>query len=225
MSPIVLFDLDDTLYPEAAYVRSGHRVIAQRIAARTGNTADSVYSTLRYDYCKFGRAGLFDRMIEAYGLPADIVRELVKSYRLHKPELTLDPEVRRLLATLRSDYRIAIVTDGDVNMQKAKVEALGLSGLVDLVVYCWEQEARKPEPGAFIDAVHQLGGHAEGAIIIGDDPTHDVEAAVRMGAGCVRIRANRFAEIESGRRPARYTEIDSVLETPAAIDRLATGHG
>jgi putative hydrolase of the HAD superfamily len=225
VNTVILFDLDDTLYPEADYVRSGHRAIAQTLASRTGNPTDSVYAALRYDYCKFGRAGLFDRIVAAYGLPSSLVKELVRTYRLHTPQLSLDPRVRDLLTDLRKQHKIAVVTDGDANMQKEKVQALGLAGLVDLVVYCWELDARKPDPGAFLHATEVLGGKPETAIIIGDDPTHDVEAALKMETACIRVRAHRFAEIESLTRPALYTEIASVLDSRAAIDRVGDMRG
>jgi hypothetical protein len=52
-----------------------------------------------------------------------------------------------------------------------------------------------------------------------------VEAALKMETACIRVRAHRFAEIESLTRPALYTEIGSVLDSRAAIDRVGDMRG
>lgn len=209
----LLFDLDDTLYPEAEFVESGHRAVAGEIARIAGLSFDDVFEQLRYDHLKLGRTGAIDRAADRHGLPEGRARDLVAVYREHQPVLRLAPEVAAMLGRLGRSYRLAIVTDGADRVQKRKVEALGIARLVDTVVYCWEIQRAKPDPGGYQEAVRRLGVGNGPALIVGDDPLHDVAAARAAGMACVRIRAHRFADLVTRSAPTvGYREVASVLD-------------
>src|SRR5213592_4647719 len=84
----VVFDLDDTLYPESAYVRSGFRAVAEEAARRYGVSADEAYSELERLFEDGVRGNTFDRWLSARGIDGDVA-DLMAAYRAHTP--TIDP--------------------------------------------------------------------------------------------------------------------------------------
>lgn len=222
MARAILFDLDDTLYLEEDFVRSGITAVVRTLAPRLGVDQDELGDQLWYDFRRLGRAGLFDRLIGAFPDAALTVPELVAIYRDHEPVLALSRSVCALLSGLRQHYRLAIVTDGLPATQRKKIAALGLETMVDAIVYPWELGAPKPAPLAFQEACRLVGVTPDQAIIVGDDPFHDVEAARAAGIACIRIRTGRAREIPTRHPPATYAEIASLSELEAILD--PTGH-
>lgn len=193
-----LVDLDDTLFAELDYVDSGYRAISSKIAAEVNASADDVLFRLRYEFRKFGRVGAFDRVLSHFNNTKMDVSTLVAAYRDHRPDIQFYPGARDALIKLRALAPIAIVTDGTAAMQGRKIEALQLQSLVDTIVYCWECQAPKPATLAYEIAAKQLGCEIKSAIVIGDDPLHDLAAAAFIGARSIRVRTGRLRDLDGG---------------------------
>lgn len=210
----LLIDLDDTLYDERTYVRSGFRVVAAEVARRFPHVpADRFFDAMIGELDAHGRGKVFDRALERAELSTHLVPELVQLYREHIPEIALWPGVADTLASLRKDYRLAIVTDGLGVMQRRKVAALGVEPLVDAVLYCWEHESPKPDPGPYAEALRRLDLTPEEAVVIGDNPAHDMAAARALGCRSIRVLGGRFAREEGAAdlTVARFTDVPAVL--------------
>lgn len=218
MRRAILFDLDDTLFLEEEFVRSGIEAVAGYLAPRLGVARDELGDRLWYDFRRLGRTGLFDRLVKAFPDFALTVPELVAVYREHEPALALSGEVCALLDGLRRRYRLAIVTDGLPATQKRKIAALRLETMVDAIVYPWELGAPKPAPLAFHEACRRLDVTPDQAVIVGDDPFHDVEAARAAGIACIRIRTGRAREVPTRHPPAAYGEIASLADLEAMLE-------
>lgn len=210
----VLLDLDDTLYDEADYVRSGFRVVAREMAGRCGKSEQDIYQHLLNELALHGRGRVFDATLAAFDMSATpaLVAQLLEVYRSHRPAIRLFPEVDSVLNTLRQTYRLAIVTDGLAMMQRHKVEALGLDSMVDAVIYCWEHDAPKPQATGFQYALDVLGVSAAEAVVVGDRPEHDLAAAAALACPAIRLRRGRYAAQDS-------TPYDAVHEI-TALDTL-----
>jgi putative hydrolase of the HAD superfamily len=228
MISAILLDLDDTLYDEADYVRSGLAVVAERIAGLSGHAPAAVLETLVAVERRDGRGKVFDTTLRALGVAGDptLVRRLVTAYRMHRPEIDLEPDVRRLLTRLGARHRLAIVTDGLPSMQRRKIAALDLEPAVDAVVYTWELRAPKPNPAGFLLALDRLGVAPDCAVVVGDNPGHDVAAARAIGARSIRVRRGRFADLASlsGAPPEREIDCLEALETALASLEKVPAH-
>jgi len=212
-----LVDLDDTLYSELNYVDSGYRVVAPAMAKACGADPAELLYRLRHDLRKNGRTGAFDRVVKHYKGDEAIVAALVELYRNHKPDVAFYPGARDALANLRRIAPVAIVTDGAALMQKRKIEALGLAPLVDAVVLCWECDAPKPATLAYELAAGQIGANLATAVVIGDDPLHDMAAAHAMKARAIRVRTGRLADLDAP--DGRVEEHRTFVEAVAALHR------
>ena len=144
----VIFDLDDTLYSEKEYVRSGFCEIA-KILPEIQNAEEKLYSLF-----ESGKPAI-DYLLRSEGIYSDELKEkCLNAYRTHTPDIHLYDGVRELLIRLRQKgYMLGIITDGRPDGQRAKIIALGLDSLVDEIIITDElggTEARKPSDKAFL---------------------------------------------------------------------------
>jgi putative hydrolase of the HAD superfamily len=220
----LLIDLDDTLYDEASYVRSGMAAVAQEMSRLpVDRSADQIAADLLHELARNGRGRIFDTVLERLGLAPDpaLIAGLVETYRDHNPSIALWPGVREALADLTGDHRLAIVTDGLGRMQRRKVAALGVEPLVEDIIYCWELGWPKPDPRAYVSAMQALGADAATTLVVGDNPGHDMAAARAAGVRSVRVRSGRFAAEAHEDQPAD-AEATSFATSAQTIRRLET---
>lgn len=195
----VVFDLDDTLYPEKTYVASGFRAVARWLSEQGASrgipsaTAEQWARRLWQGFERGPRNRVFNVVLEQVGFaghddPA-VIGELVSCYREHVPTLTLRPEVRELLETLGRTYRLGIITDGYLPSQRLKAETLGVDRLVDRVI-CTEQLGRacwKPSPEAFELYQREEGLSGPQCVYVADNPVKDFIAPNRLGWVTVEV--------------------------------------
>lgn len=189
MSAVVVFDLDDTLYPERDFVRSGF-VAVDRWLARE----HAVCGFFDQAWSRFtaGRRGdIFDRVLPGVGVdPAPaLIRRLVKVYREHRPRIQMRPEAVDLLERLSGRCPIALLTDGYHGSQRRKVAALGLEFRCHPIVCTdrWGREHWKPSPKGFLHIQEALGAEPARCIYIGDNPAKDFRAPKALGWRTLRL--------------------------------------
>ena len=187
----ILFDLDDTLYPYGAFVRSGFRAVARRLAAAHGLSPRLVLRLLRAAWTNGERGRELQALCARLGLPEAVLPSLVALMREHVPSLRLPVETRQVLQAMRRDWRIGIVTNGAPDVQRRKIAALGLAPLVDAVVCARECGAGegKPDPAAFHAGLEQLQVSADAAVFVGNDPATDVAGANAVGMPVIHLVA------------------------------------
>lgn len=188
-------DLDDTLYLERDYVLSGLSAVA-RYLAEEGQPASVLENWLHERFLDVGREHIFDDCLAAFNMPGSRahIDTLVGVYRNHKPTFQFLPGVRVLLDRLSKIGRIVIVTDGLPSMQEKKCHALELTRWADRIVYCWAEQAPKPDPASLAPVLRAYSGEA---VFIGDNPRHDLCMAQQLGIDAIRVRQGRFALLPS----------------------------
>lgn len=142
---VVVFDLDDTLYPEADYVTSGIRHVCAQIHSLYGkdiytDVNSALEANPKVDWLAFA--------CECAGLPNTAKDSLLWDYRLHEPDICLTAECKTALESVRSSASaVAVLTDGRSVTQRLKLKALGLT---DWPMYISEEYgAPKPNPERF----------------------------------------------------------------------------
>lgn len=184
-----VFDLDDTLYLERAYVLSGFRA-AGAWAEKELGISDLTERALHEFECGC-RGNIFNRVLAAYGLlDRTVLTRLVQVYRSHTPSISLLPDATQCLGALRPHVYLAVITDGAVDSQRNKVRALGLHNGMDLVVLTgtWGREFSKPNPRAFEYVQQQFAVPPECCVYVGDNPAKDFITPRGLGWRTVRIR-------------------------------------
>ena len=233
----VIFDLDDTLFPERDYVVSGMGAVAQSLHERLGRNPRRTLEELCRLFDDGARGNTFDRwLLERELAPEDWVPLMVDAYRRHCPQIAPYPEVPELLGRLRRRHRLGLVSDGYLEVQKRKLEALGLARFFDAVVFSDSlgRDAWKPDPRPFEAVLKGLRVEASEAVYVGDNPAKDIRGA--RGLGMVTIRVRHSGGLHAQSEPAtaadtpnleipHLNELESLLTSkirPQAAATLAT---
>ena len=183
-----VFDIDDTLYLERDYVRSGFEAVgawASRWLGR-GDFGERCW-------CRFvagDRNSIFDKTLRECGKePApELIAALVAIYRTHVPSITLAPDAFEALSAISGNTPIAVISDGPITSQSRKAEALGLNAFADpiLLTEVMGSALCKPHPWAFEQV--QQSRPADKYVYIADNPCKDFTAPTQLGWVTVRIR-------------------------------------
>ena len=80
------------------------------------------------------------------------------------------------------------MTNGEGDIQRAKVRAAGLDLLVDAVAVSSDVGVHKPAPDVFLAALNALDVAPADAGMVGDHPVNDVLGAVRLGIRAAWLR-------------------------------------
>jgi len=187
--PAVIFDLDDTLYPQIQHVHSGFAAVATYVDRRFNVPAKDAYAALRFASETGARGSEFQRLCQVYGLDETIVVDLVREYQAHRPQLWLTHGALKAITTFReSGWQTALLTNGDPAVQAEKVRALRLPGLIDHVVYANDHApAGKPAPEPFVEVLRRLQLPAHEAVMVGDNPVNDIDGARAVGIRTIFI--------------------------------------
>ncbi len=209
----VVFDLDDTLYLQETFLDAAWNVVAEE-AAR-GSDVDAARWRERLTYFSdlgSDKGGIIDRAVAELA-PRVLIADLVDTFKSFRPvSLDLMPGVRESLAQLRANVPIGLITDGDVEIQMAKLSALGLTDSFDVVVLSDQagREFRKPSPAPFLQALDALGLEAPNVVYVGDRPDKDVLGAHGVGMRAYRVRTGEYRATEGEIPPWR--EASNVVE-------------
>lgn len=191
----VCFDLDDTLFPQSAWLAGAWDAVAAR-ASSDGVDRDRFRDALDIVAAEGSDRGqIIDRALLIAGAGDADVDPLVATFRAHRPvALEPYPGVRGALRALAAVAPVALVSDGDPSIQQAKLEALGLAECFTVVVWSDEhgREHRKPDPLPFRIALERLDCPPEESVSVGDRPEKDVAGAAAIGMHAVRVRTGEW---------------------------------
>ena len=176
---VVVFDLDDTLYDEVDFVRSGF----MEIAAYLGD--EKYYRYMMKVFESEGSGRVFDRLIEHYGLSTPL-KKLIEIYRFHQPNIVLPTESIEWLLCANKNHHTALISDGHYLMQKNKFFALGLERHIDYPIFTDFYHTSKPERLAFKMVMDRYP--EQRYLYISDNPQKDFIAPDRLGWETIRYK-------------------------------------
>ncbi len=220
----VLFDLDDTLFPQSVWLDGAWADVARR-GGELGAPPVSFHEALRTiaaDGTDRGR--IIDRALACIGCADLPVAPLVAAFRHHTPaRLPLYPGAMRALEELRARIPIGLVTDGDPAIQRSKLVGLGLDAAFDVIVFSDElgRDHRKPDPAPVLLALARLGVTPDRALLVGDRPAKDVAAARASGMRSIRVRTGEYAHLPDD--PAPWRSVADVVAACRIVDEIVDG--
>lgn len=172
----IIFDLDDTLYSEKEYVKSGFEKIGQFLN-------DEEAAEQLWKFFQDGRPAI-DSYLNLVGRN-DLKDKCLEIYRNQKPKIQLYPGVVELINSLISrGIKVGIITDGRVEGQKSKIEALGLDKIIEDIIITDElggPQFRKPNDIAFRIMQCRWRLPYEQIAYVGDNIVKDFQAAKQLG--------------------------------------------
>jgi putative hydrolase of the HAD superfamily len=113
---------------------------------------------------------------------------LTEAYREKVADSLVEVEgVAGLLADLREEYALGLLTNGPTEAQLSKLDRFDWVDHFDAVVVTGDLDAGKPDERAFRAILSDLGVSADEAVYIGDDPEADVEGARDAGLHSIQV--------------------------------------
>lgn len=186
---VVAFDLDDTLVPEALFIKSGSRFIAKMLhdkyptlsECRIISCLNAALITHRNHY------SALESYLESMSIsPSPIMSGIVEEFRKHIPDREIyhmSPSMTGILDDLKSKgLRLALVTDGRSTTQRNKIDAAELYRFFDKddIYISAETGHDKNDPDSFLAIMRKYAG-AEEYHYVGDNPDKDVWQPARLG--------------------------------------------
>ena len=197
----VAFDLDDTLYLERDYVRSGFWAVGRWIESHVGVTdfADRSWAL----FLEGRRRDIFDRVLDDLNVVSEpsLIGSLVATYRSHTPNIHCVDDAVEFLRLAYGRLPMALVTDGPSVSQRAKVTGLGLGRWCKPIIFTSECGSPKPHPASFQRVSDHLSLFGLDCVYVADNPRKDFQGPRALGWRTVRVgrdllRSQRLTRIE-----------------------------
>ena len=194
---ILVFDMDDTLYDEMTFVKSGFRAVSRHLATTFGAPEEAAYQLMLEELNRNGRGRIFNVVLEKYAKATKAnIKKCVTVYRLHQPEIQLNKDTLRCFERF-SSYPLYVVTDGHKMVQHNKVVALGLYEKVKkvFITYRYGLKHSKPSPYCFNKIVERGKCRPQDVVYIGDNPKKDFVGIKPLGFKTIRIKTGGFKDL------------------------------
>lgn len=201
----LIFDLDNTLIDRNAAMRQSLHdwLITQ------GHEGPALEAALN-DCMQYDNWGYMDRqelctwLLQQYGNKQNKITVHDLEHLLHvnnSRNVQPDAQVQALLNTLRNQYQLVLATNGGSKTQRAKIAQTRLLDLFqpELIFVSGEMEFEKPDPRYFEIIIDQLQLDVTKALVIGDNPQNDIQAANECGLFTCWVSHGR--EGEAGIQP------------------------
>jgi putative hydrolase of the HAD superfamily len=190
MIKAVIFDLDDTLFPEHEFVRSGFKAVSNWVFEKYG--WENFLKTAWQLFEAGKRGKIFNDALDILNVEYNsiLIGELLEIYREHQPNICLHQDAQWALDYFQaSDKQLGIITDGYLITQQNKVKALEIENKLDMLVYSdlYGRENWKPSelPYLKIMELSQLQGCE--CLYIGDNPRKDFVTANKLNWLTIQI--------------------------------------
>ncbi len=228
MLSTIIFDLDDTLYDEIEYCRSGLHFIADFLAESIKTvTTEQLFNTFWAQFTAGNRTKTINLALDELNISYDdkLINCLITIYRNHVPKIKLPKDSRDVLEQLQDKYTLALLTDGFLPAQKLKVQSLRIEKYFNRIIYTEQlgREFWKPSTIGFEQLLRNLNAKAETAVYVADNEEKDFIAPNKLGLATIQIlRPARIHTRLSQQQPyaaAQYT-ITKISQLPHLLDRL-----
>ena len=202
----ILFDLDDTLIAfDAVTDKSWREVCLEYSTAKPGMEPEVLFAAIKKENDWYwsdperhrigrnnlpvARRNVLREVFMTLDLPeadADAMAERYSTVRLDN--MYVLPGTQSTLDLLRSKgYRLGLLTNGDGETQRYKIERFDLAKYFETILVEGELGYGKPDMRIYRLALSALGLEPEDTCMIGDNLTWDVEAPQQLGIRAIWI--------------------------------------
>ncbi len=203
----ILFDMDDTIIADSASSAPCWQIVCARYASRVeGVTQTQLYDAIQQSSHEYwsnagrhrqGRLKLECARREvvrcaflARGLNnIDLANEIADAFSAEREaSILLFPGALETLRELRiRGVRLGLITNGNGESQRRKIEKFGLGGFFDCILIEGDIGFGKPDTRVYSLALEKLGILAEETWMVGDNLEWDIQAPQKVGIKAVWV--------------------------------------
>lgn len=220
------FDADDTLWQNEAFFRLTQSRFAELLADSTDpdHLAERLLAAERRNlgHYGFGIKGFMLSMIETAievtegRVAASVIAEIMAAGReMLRHPVELLPHARETVTALAADYRVLLITKGDLLDQERKLAQSGLGDLFHGV----EIVSNKTAP--VYAAIFARHGHGAGrAMMVGNSLKSDVLPVLEAGGWGVHVPHGLTWALEAAEAPLEHPRFRMISDLSALPDLL-----
>src|SRR3989339_1535979 len=191
----IIFDLDDTLYDcSGTLVLLGRRRAAGMIAGLINCSEEEAYSLQLEMEEKYGvKANIYEKIVTLYNLPIRYAQELLEEFvHIDISDITVFPDVMYTLIQLKvRGYRVVLVTSGDKEIQRKKIDVLGLNNRYFDDIVITERNKGQPKKACFQEIMKRYDLQPEEVICVGDKIDDELAASKSLGMVSIMFEHGR----------------------------------
>jgi len=218
----VVFDLDDTLFLERDYVKSGFKAVAQHLRNKTNKKIPFE----RWMWRRFlaGKSEkMFDSLNEHFSLnlAKKQIAELIRVYRRHVPHIEPCKGVENVLSVLkRHRKKLGLLSDGFLPAQQLKLHAINLEPYFDAIIFTEQigREAWKPSQVGFEKIRAELEVSHNQCAYVADNPAKDFLAPNKLGWATIQWR--RRGQIHADNPPPKGGKPKQIVHTSKELLKI-----
>ena len=197
------FDLDGTLFDHLGSATSGVNAFFRFLGVEASDAARALWFSAEeqgYEQWRSGRMSFqgqrryrLEIVLPAVGValpdsPGGLDALFEDYLRQYESAWRAFPEAANVLASLRREgMRLGILTNGSQEQQTAKLRAIGLFDMVDVICTAETLGIWKPDRRAFEALAEQLGVPPAECLFVGDHPAQDILGATSAGMSAVLV--------------------------------------
>jgi len=226
MIATIVFDLDDTLYDEVEYCKSGFACVAKFISnLAKAPSYKRIFDCLWRQFTTGNRTRTFNAALEQLGISYDdkLIEELIKVYRNHVPKITLPDDSKKVLCQISDKCTLALLTDGFLPAQKLKVQALGVEKYFKCIIYTEElgRDCWKPSTAGFEKIMQMLNTKPQTIAYVADNEEKDFIAPNKLGFLTIQIIRPARIHTSASRQGGASAQlvIHKISELPALLEK------
>lgn len=183
-----LFDLDDTLLSRDNAVDKMFSIVLETCYedAKHSSEKEMLEQFKRYDKRRYGKNdkvqvldSFFDDFPPKYRLPRDYIQDFWNENSPHC--FSIDQSTIDIINAIKMHVKVAIITNGSTQRQKAKITNTNLENCFDTIIISEEVGFRKPDKRIFDLALNKLNVQPEAALFLGDDIEKDIAGCQNAG--------------------------------------------
>ena len=191
----IIFDLDDTLYDcSGTLVLRGRRQVAGKIARLIKCSEEEAYSLQLEMEEKYGvKANIYEKIVSHYHLPGTYAQELLEDFvHINISNITVFPDVMDTVIQLKArGYRVALVTSGDKEIQRKKIDVLGLNNRYFDDIVITERNKGQSKKACFQEIMKRYDLQPEEVICVGDKIDDELAASKSLGMVTIMFEHGR----------------------------------
>ena len=125
------------------------------------------------------------------------------------------PETPRVLEELKKHYKLALITNGAIDIQRDKIEGSKLGNFFDPIIISGEVGSGKPNPKLFQMALERLAVTPEETVMIGDSLSRDIGGARAVGIRTIWV--NRYQNTIAEHHPTPDLQLTDLVTLPTIL--------
>ena len=210
---ILIFDLDDTLYKEKEFVKSGFKAVSKYLHLKFNLNKKKIFLQLLRILKKNGRGKIFDILCFQLKLKKSLlIKKLVQVYRTHDPKISLNKDAIKILEYC-SKLTKYIITDGNYLVQKKKIKSLNIQNYFKKIYYTnfYGIKYNKPSLFCFNKIKKKEKVNWSDLVYIGDNPKKDFLNCNKKKILTVRLMKGEFKNLRVSKHYDAKYKIKTLL--------------